>query len=629
MHMSWRERLVEQPQLWEFSQWPVIPLDSLPRVQRKGFLRNQRIVAQVLSGARLGKVARNHQLSTGRVSQLLERCLGGEATSPPALTEGLIPYRNLVERQRITPLPRLHNTHNNGTAAAFRAVLKAVPAIQQRFDEIIEPKLKDQNYAQSLTPQSFHKEFQKILAEHHWPADQYPYTTASLGYQSVRRYLHARTAELKAERQRRHSMPVRNLGGPPPAFRAQRATQIDEHVIDLGERVHLLLDDQLIPLRIGRASVLAAVDVDTMCRLGYYLAPTRTPNQQDMLTLIERCLRPWQMELMTPGLSYAPGACFPSSLDSAFPVSFGTVQFDNALMHQARSVGDVLAQQTGATLNFGFPDMPEVRHRIESVFDYISEHISHRFASTTGSHPTDPIKESRKNRKQPPAITFQTLDEALSVMLTEDNITPRSSLGSATPLALYQDHCANHFVRFAPPWLTQQWQPFISSVEVALHWYSDEQRYPHVIFYYERYQGPGLMRVADKTKQIRVVFDWRDIRTLQAYTLEGEALGEVHAPRPWLRYPHSVATRVYIHKHTQAHRLGMRDPLGNHFRYLLGRRGHPDMALSLLRVYTEFTADHPEQGLRLNLMEAAIPEAQVRPGSGTYTWNADLANHRD
>jgi hypothetical protein len=573
------------------------------------------------------QVAQKHNVSQGRVSQLLERCLGGDSEAPPALTAGLIPYQNIADKRRVSPLP--HHHAPCGTATAFQNILDRIPSLREALDAMILANIKNTAYAQRVTPSAAHEEFKRCLAEAQWPTDRYPYTTASLAYESVRRYLHTRTAELMAERQLRRLKPARNLGLHSTGFRAQRATQIDEHTLDLQDRIHLLLDEHLIPLRLGRASVLVAVDVDTTCRLGYYLAPTRHPNRQDLLTLIERCQQPWHpQDLATPDLCYTPGACFPSGVEGAYPVSFGTVQFDNALVHQANAICDLLAEKTGATLSFGLPAMPEVRHRVESVFDFIGEHFSHRVASTTGSYPTDPIREARKNRKQPPLITFQTVDEALSVMLTMDNVTPRDSLGGATALALYQEHCSSHFVRYTPPWINNQWQPFISSMEVALHWYRADNRFPHVNFAYERYQGPGLLRVADKIRRIRVVFDRRDIRILKAYTPEGEELGELHAPRPWLRFPHSLATRQYIHTHSRAYRIGMRDPLADYFRYLLERRGKPEVALSLLRVYTEFTAGQTS-GLFLAEAREPPPAPAIHAITGVYTWHPDVANHRD
>lgn len=620
MHLTWRERLAQQPHLQDIAHWPVISLDALPHNRRKAFIRNQRIVTQILSGMTQDEVARLNNVSQGRVSQLLTRCLGGEDTADPPLTASLIPHRNVGERQRVSTISAQSSPHAH--SCAFKSLLMTVPGLREGLDAMILAKLKDAAYAQQLTPRAFHGEFKRILAENLWPRDRYPYTTASLGYGAVYTYLHTRTAELMADREQHRQNRIRQPSSTPSPYRAQRAVQIDEHILDLNTRVHLHLDDQLIPLRLARASVLVAVDVDTSCILGYYLTPTRSPNQQDLLTLIERCLSPWQPKaLRTPGLQYTPGSCFPSGLDGAFPISFGTLQLDNALMHQANSVVEKCCLQLGATISLGWPALPQVRRQVESVFHYINDHCSHRVASTTGSFPTDPIGESRKNRKTPPVITFETIDEALSVILTDFNVTSSPALSDVSPLALFQEHCTNHFVRYLPQTFTQQWHPLVGSTELRLHWNQMENRLPHVNFYYERYQGSGLLRIAAKEKHIRVTFDRRDIRTLQAFTLSGEPLGELFVARPWQRYPHSIATRQWLHRNARVHRFSLRDPLGDYFRYLLKQRGKPETALSLLRVYTEFTAGQSE-GLAL------AREEENCISDRSKQWHPNIANKK-
>lgn len=626
MRITWRQRLEQQPKLTDFSRWPTIDRDSLPRARRKAFLRNQQIVVQVLNRDPFKQIARQHNLSIGRISQLMERCLGGDDELPPALTQGLIAYKVVVTKQRKKPLSTLHK--NNGNACAFQSLLNKVPGLHKALDDMILAKLKDARYAQRLAPQAFHGEFKRILVECHWPQDQYPYTTASLAYESLRVYLDQRTAELYQQQQQCRQPASRNLGTPSKRYRALRAIQIDEHILDLNCAIHLQLNDELIPLRIARANVLVAADVDTNCALGYYLTPTRYPNQQDLLTLLDRCIAPWQpIELTTSGLSYAPGACFPSGLGEAFPISFGTVQLDNALMHRAQSAINLLCEQFGATLSYGLPAMPKVRELVESVFDRINQRFSHRVASTAGSHPTDPSKESYKNLKKPPVITFEMLDEMLSVILTEYNITPMASLGNASPLTLYQHHCDTQYIRHVPQLLAQHWQPLIGTAELVLHWYKQEYRMPHVNFYHAKYQGHELLKIASKDKHIRVEFDYRDIRTLHAFSLAGEDLGLLYAPTSWQRFPHSLATRQWIYKNTKHYHLNTRDPLSSYFRLLLESKGKPKMALALLRVYHEFTWGQTGS-LVLGESDKPISSSLLTNKPRQHIWNSNTANHR-
>lgn len=627
MPIGWRERLQDRPELRQWENWPVIPLDTVPRSRRTAFLRNQQVITHALDGHSLAEIAKQFNLSKGRVSQLMNRVLGGLATAEPALTAGLIPFASIGLRTRQRPLSTL--TKQRGASCALQALLDQVPGLRDALDTMILAKLKDADYAQRLTPQAFHGEFKRVLAAAHWPTDRYPYTHASLAYESLRRYLHQRTAALRKAHQVKKLAKPRALGLMTRGFSALRTIQIDEHKLDLRNRIHLQLNDELMPLPIARASVLVATDVDTMCVLGYHLAPTDTPNQQDMLTLLDHCLTPWQpLALKTPGLSYTPGARFPSGLAGAFPISFGTVQMDNAYMHRAQSVIHLLCEQCGATLHLGLPAMPKTRQLVESFFDYISERFSKRVASTTGAHPNDPIRESRKNKKRVPVVTFQTVNEVISILLTEHNVTPTAALGNVSPLDLFENQCHTRYLRYVPEFLRQQWRPMLGSMVVPLHWYQQQKRMPHINFCYERYKGPGLFDVAGTEKKIRVEFNRRDIRSLHAYTLQGKDLGTLDVASPWRRFAHTIATRLWIHKHAKQYHLNMRDPLSSYFRWMINNRGKPDTALSLLRVYNDFSYSD-ESNKPLDCSDTSCGNTQMSTQSKPqFTWHRDNANHR-
>jgi len=625
MRISWRQQLLLNPHLCDFDQWPLIALDQVPKKDQKDFLRNKKIVAKVLAGHQLTQVAKEHNLSEGRITQILDRALGSEEDAPPALTAGLIPGRIIVKKQRKQPLPTL--TEELGAGCAFSALLRDVPGLLKGLDDVLVPYIAEKNYAQNISPQSFHSEFKRLLKEAHWPTDTYPYTTENTAYESVRRYLHERMKILVKEKDQTKRNQTSRVPRPlKKTFRAKRAVQIDEHKLDLGSRINLVLNDELIPLRIGMISVLVAMDVDTTATLGFWLAQTNAPNQQDLLALIENCITPWTpMTLQTPGFSYEPGACFPSALPDT-PISFGMTRMDNAWIHSALSVTHILCNKMGGTVALGLPANPKIRHLIESVFNFINKNFSHRLPSTTGSYPTDPKRESRINRKKPPVITFRTVLEALSIILTSYNIITRAQLGHASPLSLFQHHCTNHYVRYSPSIITNQWQPFINEKIVALCWYRHENRAPFVNFAGTRYSGPGLWDAVENQKLIRIRFDRRRIRTIDAYTLDGVSLGKLYAPASWQRFEHSRATRKLLLKLTRKDRLSRQDPLSDYLHLLLENKDNPKDALSLLRIFTEFT-DYQDSAL---IMDGVLNEQQsISNHSTTTRWNRKMANHRE
>ena len=616
--MKWRERLAQRPSLRQFERWPVIGWDSLHKEQRKGFLRNQRIVQAVLDGNSLRKVAERFSLSESRISQILNRCLGGNDAEPP-LTQALIPYGMVTPKQRKRPLPTF--TQPSGTTGSFKVLLQIAPGLARGLDDFIIAKLKDADYAQRLKLNGFFGEFKRLLSEAHWPVNCYPYTTDKCAYESVRVYFHDRVDALTLERLRPIKAPI-HINNTQP-LRPLRAIQIDGHTLDLSNHIHLQLNDELIPLRLSRACVLVAVDVDTHCILGYHLALTRIPNHQDMLSLIDRCIHPWKpLKLITPGFSYTPGACFPSGFAESFPISFGTVQLDNALTNHSHAVSELLCEQFGATMHYGFPAMPTVRALIESVFKYISEHGTHRFAATSGSYPTDPIKESRKNRKRIPTTCLRTLDEALSLLLTEYNVRNQVPLGS--PQELFQHLCKTKYIRYEPKYAREQYELMTGMESRPIHC---DQKKAYINFYYDRYQGPGLQHALKYEKKIIVRFYRKDIRTLQAYSVQGMPLGLLYCSPPWRRFAHSLPTRQVIYHHYKKQHFHSRDLLAGYLRMLLENKGKPQIALQLLRVYDEFTQDSP-QGLYLGSNFDQVDEMNLENTHNSFAWNPEFANHR-
>ncbi|MCG7875168.1 MAG: hypothetical protein N0C90_02415 [Candidatus Thiodiazotropha endolucinida] len=627
MKTSWRERLNLDPDLRNFTDWPVIPTDSVSSTHQAVFLRNKEIVSKVLGGEPLQDVAADYALSPGSISQIMDRCLGGDDAEAPALTQALIPHKVLVDKQRQQALPTLQQPR--GTACSFKHLLRVLPDLKKELDAKIKAEVDNKPEAERLTPQSFLADIKRYLAEHHWPQDQYPYTCRDRGYAASRRYYLKRKDEFIQQKQaRRKARRSHQFNANTKLRRALRAIQIDEHKLHFRSRINLVLNDELIPLPIARATVLTAIDVDCECMLGGHLVPTEFPNQQDLLALMDTCITHWNpMSLQTPGLSYAPGACFPSGLPEGFPISYGFVHMDNAWMHKARSIIKQVCEYFGATLNLGLPGVPQTRRLKESVYDYINTKFSNRVDSTTGSYPTDPRKESRKNQKKPSLLTYQTSEEALSVILTDWNVIPRPSIGGAKPLELMQYQLSNHFIRYIPESLRAEWKPFAGSIVVPLLWYRHENRHPHVNLFYTKYRGPGLISVATKDKYIRVEFDRRDVRQVHAYRLNGEDLGEIRAPMSWQRYPHSLATRQWIYRNAKKYRLDMRDPLTSYFKLLLENRGKPSFALSLLKVYTEFTADSSD-GLVLFEDQEVMSEPKTFEQSSKFSWDYHDANHR-
>lgn len=584
MKTNWRDQLNSNPSLRKLDSWPTIDPDSLPAKHRSAYHRNRLLIGRVLSGYSISSVASEHGISESYISQLLNRCLASRGDTPPALTQGLIPYKRLTKHRRRVPLDS--HGKRTGHQNAFQALLDAVPGMRAGLDAMLDDRIKDKPTAQVESVGAFFGEFKRRLREAQWPTDQYPYTTKSMAYEALRRHYHERCHVLK---QAKIKDPNRIIAAPTPIYRALKSIQIDTQKVDLNTSVNVALNDEIEPLRVSRVSLLLAVEKVSSCILAYHLALSDEPNQDDLLQLLDNLRRHWEpLALTTPGLEYVPGSGFPTMWMDIFQhLTVDEVKLDNALVHLAYSIRDVVCLRMGATLNLGLPGVPLGRNLIEATFRQINR-TTHRFVSTTGSHPNDPIKESRKNRKRPPVLTLRQFEEILSVQIAAKNVVPRAELNNQTPLDVVRSHVNQHYVRLLTEPYDQSWSPFESEKICSVICLKSELRHPFIRFAYTRYKGKCLHSLAvDDVRKLRIRYDRRDIRHVRAYSPDGVFVGVLSAPSSWQRFAHSLYTRKKIFKEMKSWRRQSADPLAEYFHRIAEQRHLPSNALELIRIFRE------------------------------------------
>lgn len=599
--------------------WP--PVDqSLRPAEKYGFDRNRRAVRLVLGGKRLCDAASESGLSTSRVSQLLDRCLSSTTESAPPLFYALIPGKHLRQKVRHAGLPS--EASPSGANGAFTRLLNEVDGLKEGLDRAIEASWRESPNAERLTPSGAHAQFKRLLALANWPKDVYPYTTEKCAYESVRLYYHQLKRDLTNQRQlKRKQHPHASIGR--FGRYALDEVQIDEHTVDFAASITLDLDNRLIPLRSARAVLILMIDKATNCILSYQLSPVHTASQDDLLALFENSLTPWvPRELHSEGLSYISGAAMPNSHDSPMFLAPKAYAFDNAMSHYALSVQNLVLKQLKATANYSQPASPLTRQMVEFAFQLINKRLTHRLPSTTGSHPQDPTREARKNRKHPPAVSYQAFAEALEVAITSHNVTPLASIGGATPLELLRHHRDNFFCcrPLDPLEGIQKWRPLVTTHSVALHRDDDRSRKPYINFCYKRYTGRCLSEVPGKETSILIQVDRRDIRRVRAITLNGRMLGELIAPSTWQSFPHSIRTRMRIMNKVKKHGFHGQDMLAAYFHELLNQRHHHRQAQEILRVYTEFN----QGGRALDISNESKPAA-----NSEFRWQSINADRRN
>lgn len=623
MDLTWKERLTLEPELRDFNNWPLFDNQRLSNEKRRSYQKNLRIVSGVLAGRSLKDVSNEVGVSSARISQLMTRCLSGPEDSPPALTQGLIPYQQVKTPKRTSSLGTL--TKPVGDKCAFRYLLDNVPGLEDHLLKQIRLAANRSRRGQNLSPRALHAQFIAFLDSQKWPKDSYPYTSLSRGYESVRRFLQLNKADLLMPRE-----PKRITGPRAAQVLTFREIQIDEAHIDCNGSAAVVLHDRMKPIRLARISLLLARDSATGCYLGSTIALSGHPSAADVLALLEQLIQPWQpLDLTTPGLSYQVKAGFPSALDEAFcRPAFGIVRLDNALSHLSHQVRRMVCEHLGAACNFGLPKSPKARALIEQAFRRLNFDI-HRFPSTTGSHPADPIREPNKSQKKPPFVSLRALEEAISVLVTEFNHRPLANQGGVTPMEQMEYQLANHLLPLRATSLGPGLKPF-ERMKTATVRKGFTAQTPRINFEGCQYEGPALNKAALIGQKVTIVFDIRDIRQLHVTTLDGKSLGKVWAPKTWQRFAHSVSLRKRINHLIKADVFSRRDPLGDYFNYTMAHHHLPKEALTLVGILNPVSSESPLSSEKNEVEEVTVPKTTDLGAAleRLPDWNTKMAKKR-
>lgn len=616
MQLSWRQRLEQQPSLQVFREWPFIDVLTLPPNKRRQFLRNQQMVAQALTELPLNQIAARHRVAASLLTRLLNRALGGEEADSPALTRALIPGERLTKARRTKSLDTLQQPC--GSQCSFSHLLIIVPGLKTYLDKLLGLSHRRSRTGQNLRVDNFHKAFLRYLRQSHWPQDTYPFTVASLGRESVRKYYHRMLDNLSLPKETQRVIIPRIK--PVTVF---EEIQIDEHTVDCHGTVVLILNDKWEPLRLSRITLIAAREVASSAVLGAILTLNSSPTTDDILALFAVLTRPWKPLVLTvPGLSYPVGVCMPTELGESFRrPAYGIIRFDNAMVHRALAVRDYVCDRLGATFNLGIPKYPLARVLIEGAFKHLNLTV-HRFPSTTGSYPTDPLKEPAHHAKKPPVISLKVLEEAIHVHMAYLNRTPLGNLGAVDPIQMMREQMANYWIPLRPACALEDIDSMTGSCWLPVHYSARERRRPWVNFGSLRYDAPGVLTPAMARQKIRVEFDRSDVRQLKAFSPAGEYLGILEAPGTWQRFRHGLTTRKLIINCIKANHFAADDPFGGYFDYLLKHRTLPTEALELVRISREFGCNPTsEPTLKATATPPQIATAARRLSTGATALN--------
>lgn len=549
--------------LLDMSLWTTPDEGVLTDDIRKCYLIRKLAVTLFLSGASDQVIKQRTSLGAKQAYRLIrEHCLEVHPDGRPYGWRGLIP------RLRIHPYTRrkaIHvDTFGFGAVGALRALLNSNPDLKRDLDKRILSVAS--GYAlcevKRSVRQHWHWFIDKLRGLGYEARQEWPFTTISQGYFSIRSYVDSvLDTSPKAL--------ANAVGGPDlvsklktgdgadrPVTRFMQRVEMDAHKLDGLFCVSLPRPDGSYKEKIvHRLWVIVILEVISRAVLGYYFSLRREVSQDDVLRAIKCSLTHWvPRKISFSNAAYLPEAGMLSSLGEDFiGLCWDECSVDGALAEASKHVRSVLHDAVGSTLldprsSFAKRHSKDDRPFIEAFFRNLAGKGFQRLSNTTGAK-----AQARKGRK-PEEIAiasrfqYEYAEELLDVLIANYNATKHSGIGQRTPLEYAQFLYRHSGLTLRHVDRKALISYFSVRKRCVVRGGAQSGRAPYVEFYRARYSNDTLRNRQDLVgKNIWVIgHDEDDGRIALASTLEGAALGVLRAAPPWHRTPHSLSVRSAI-----------------------------------------------------------------------------------
>jgi hypothetical protein len=606
--LSYKETLIENPDLEDIDNWPEPDIDYLKEAQRSLYLRNLNIVKEALEGKKKTSIAEDNRVSPSRVTKLLNRCLTPVNGVLP-LSDGFIPNKIINPITRDAPLSI------DGDCGA-RGSMIWIMANYQNIETLLEKKIRDDlsnsPNSENLTCGSAYRKFIRELKKNDWPKNRYPFDREHKGKESFRLWYKKKRREIQ------HELMQKENRGPtspkPNVALAYQEIEIDEQRMDVTTAIHLMMAEHLKPIKIPRVTLILARDKAIGVILDYIVVFSREANQDDIIKLLSKLLkyRPLR-DINTPGAEYAEEAAFPTAIDDRLQsIGFGTIKLDNSWAHHANKVVSYICNTMSSSVRYGRVKKPKDRREVEHAFKLASQ-LVRRFKSTTGSHPHDPIKD--KSGKVPVLMMVQFLD-VLETYISGLNAKGTAKLAGHSPLSTVIYQLDSQFMQYNFDQFKDRQPHNIEKQRAKIRFDTTDGGSSYIRFKKHKYRGKCLSEFKHHDGNIQIRYDINDIRTLTVLTSSGVEIGKCFIPLSWQNAPLSLRTlkeaRKAQEKHGDVVNLGADGYLD-----WLAESGENN--LELYRVGQEIGVDNSESphqketliGLKKNNKKSLKEEAQA------------------
>jgi putative transposase len=547
----------------DVSNWPIVNIMQLEPEIRELYNKRETAIKQYMQGElTLAQITEATGIQKKELLKYVKKCLEFDP-----VTNIIWGFRALIPNKRISnynrKAPTTYKTNETETKfnGAFSSLMKNYPEIEKKIISTYLRRKNKKTPMPILNGEGIHQYFLKLCEKEGLGIHDYPFNTDDKALRSLYRFFKkiendhfsegAKIYGEAAGRQAnwRQEPQEDNLLLKKPYQRVQ----FDGHRIDAIFTITFMTPEgDFITEVIDRIWLLVIVDVATRSVLGHHISVNKEYNLDDVLCCIRNAIVPYKkINFSIPNISYNAQGGIPSAeIPETAWALWNEFSIDNGKANIAKLVTDRLHEVVGCTINPGPVNTPELRGIIERLFRTLEILGYHKLVSTTGSSPSDPLRNNPEKQAKKFDISLNDLEELTHVLISDYNGMPHSGIRNFAPLQLMRQRIERGMEpRILEPDKRNNTIFFMLQTIRTVSGNIKEGKRPFVHYMGVNYKSEVLSNSPHLIgTELTLLINIEDIRTLRAFLPDGSEFGYLRGLGAWGLTPHSLRTRKAINK---------------------------------------------------------------------------------
>lgn len=528
------------------TNWPEPDTSGWEKAEKQRYHRFKDAITAYLANGKVADIEKRFSLSISQVQEQIARAMEVDIEGEIIGFCALIRSLQLREQVRASALPQ----GPRPSAAMCKCGLGHILKIENLYDEFVARVLgkSKQTKLVKVSGMDLQDWLVKELVQRGYKNTEYPFTTKVPLYSSIRRLrrkikLANMSDDIKANGS---PLEVTNLevmsGKRTPSARSVPflEVEIDEHKLHAIAHVRIRVDGIEKKIPAERAVGIAICDRSTGAVLGAAVCLNSEAKAAALVEAIRSAVVPGYVVTLPSGTEappFRPGDFDPSLSGTNWSITY----LDNAKIHLS---DDYLlaAKRMGALSCYGPLGSWSGRPNIENVFSRLVRAKYRHLRSSTSSE-TDPRPgKSPADQAIAADIDHDEICELFYRSLAQINTRVTESALNQTPIDLIHNYFKGPqkpLLRRLPPFSAANPEIGVKAVRVTVRRRSKTNPNLYIAYATHKYTNEILSRRPDLQGEQITIHGASNLRTVQAFDLTGNPLGELTADGIWGRASHT------------------------------------------------------------------------------------------